>query len=394
VTALGNPGIVTISTAYRTSSPLIPAAVSTNGFILGPAMALGSAAPGAPTFDSVAIAAIAESVDSDGKVTFNLMITGTLEQDFLDKIFFEFADTQYNLYTGDAAFSTTLVVGYSMWSWTLSGTLLGTTAQDLTVTLEDLTDDFNCDCTTGIIAGTVATQFGLATLGALRRRMMIRLGYAAQADKLPPGMKDFCNEYLSDAQIQIEKKFKALNMQRFFRWTMQRGQRYYGLDKSEGGCAALLDPYQITWVGFEDLNRAWYELIEGIPPVYYTRANINFGWPARYEIRQCIEIFPAPQAPYTLWIKGQFGLSPFVTGQTDEDTNLTTFDSELVFLLALANAKASKGQVDAQAVMSQATTYLGALVAGSHGTTRYVPKSKTQNPATPPRFLPLGLDQA
>ena len=116
--------------------------------------------------------------------------------------------------------------------------------------------------------------------------------------------------------------------------------------------------YKITWVGFEDLNQAWYNLIEGIPPEYYTRANINFGWPARYEIKSCIEIFPAPQAAYTLWVKGYFGaLMPFVDGSTNEDENYTSFDGELVFLLALANAKAARGQPDAQVVASQATSY-------------------------------------
>jgi len=174
-------------------------------------------------------------------------------------------------------------------------------------------------------------------------------------------------------------------MQRFFRWTLQIGQRYYGIDKSEGGCTQLLDPTQVSAVNIEDLNGAWYELTWGIPPVYYTRAKINSGWPTNFDIRQCIEVFPAPQAEYTLWVKGKFNPGPFAA-----DGDLTTLDAELVFLLALANAKAAKTQPDAANVMKQATSYLGALVSGTHGTTRYVPRSKVQNPATPPRFLPLG----
>ena len=391
MTALGNPGFVTLTTAYATSSPIIPAAVSTNGYAFGAGLTTyGSAAPASPVFDGVAVSAFVESKDTDGVFSFSLVMAGTLAQDFLDKIQFAFGTAEFNLYTDDAAFSTSLIANYTVWTWKIGQTsTFGTASHAVVLKLEDLTDDFNCDCT----SWNNGAQFNLATLASLRRRMMIRLGYAAQADNPPPGMKDFCNEYLQDAQLQIDKKFRAQNVSRFFRWTMVPGQRYYGIDKSEGGCALLLNPYKIQWVGFEDLNKAWYELIEGIPPVYYTRANINFGWPTRYEIRSCLEIFPAPQAAYTLWVKGDFILQPFVDGTTFEDDNLTTFDSELIFLLALGNAKAFRGQPDAQNVLGQATSYLGALVAGSHKTARYVPKSKTQNPATPPRFLPLGLDQ-
>jgi len=394
MTALSNPGVFTITSAYRTTNPVIPNSANTNGYVDGVVgTALGSSNPVTPTFDNTVISGLFQSTDATtGAVTLCLVVPGTFEQEQLfDSLAFEFGDLEYQFFWyGAAVFSTTLIANYTVWQWTLPSAIFGTASFVVAFTIADEVDDFNCNCSTGLIAGsTVATQFNLDSLVNLRTRMMIRLGYAAQASNPPPGMIPFCNEYLIDAQKQLDKKFRAQNLERYFRWTMVPGQRYYGIDKSEGGCALLMDPYRVSWVGFEDLNRAWYELIEGIPPVFYTRANINFGWPTRYEIRQCIEVFPAPQAEYKLWVRGQFGLQPFAA-----DTDITTFDSELVFLLALANAKASKGQPDAQAVMGQATTYLGALVAGSHKSARYIPKSQTQNPATPPRFIPLGLDQA
>lgn len=388
MTALANPGIFTVTSAYRTTNAVIPNSASTNGYVDGTVgTALGSVAPTVPVFDGKTVAAFIETKDATTlKFSVSLIVLGTWEQeDAFDKIAYEFADLQYNLYQSDATFSTVAIAGYSVWTWALPATVFGVVSQVVAVTIEDLTDDFNCDCTAGLIAGTSATQFGLDTLVNLRTRMMIRLGYAAQAANPPPGMVAYCNEYLQDAQKQLEKKFSAQNMLRFFRWTMKVGQRYYGVDKAEGGCTLQFDPTQLSWVGIEDLNGAWYELTQGIPPVYYTRAKINSGWPTNFDIRQCIEVFPAPQAEYTLWIKAKFGTQAFAA-----DNDLTTLDAELVFLLALANAKGAKGQVDAGNVMAQATSYLGALVAGTHGVTRYVPRSKVQNPATPPRFLPLG----
>lgn len=405
MTALSNPGQFTITTAYATSNPIVPGAVATNGYATGAGLTdYGSSAPAAPVFDGVTISGLVESTDADGNTTLVLLMPGVVAQDFFNNINFfagppnssqgEEFSTSYWLYALDATYSESTVTGYSTWTWSIPEAAFGVVTQTVVVNIQDLTDDFNCNCETGLMTGTLAQQFKLQQLGALRRRMLIRLGYASSADNPPPGMVDFCNEFLSDAQQQLDVKFRARNMERFFRWTMVPGQRYYALNAPDGGCDLLLDPYKITWVGFEDLNQAWYNLIEGIPPEYYTRANINFGWPARYQIKSCIEIFPAPQAAYTLWVKGYFGLMPFVDGSTGEDDNYTSFDGELVFLLALANAKAARGQPDAQTVMAQATSYFGALVHGSHATARYIPRTRAQSPWTPPRFLPLGPNQA
>jgi len=252
-----------------------------------------------------------------------------------------------------------------------------------TVTTGCETAGFNCAC---------ETVSSYATLGQLKVRMALQCGYAAMASNLPAGQAAEFAEYLYSAQKQLYYKFRAQRTERFFKWTMVPGQRYYGLADSEDCCNLKLDPLAITWVGFEDLNRAWYRLVEGIDPVYYTRANINFGWPTRYEIRSCIEVFPAPQAAYTLWIKGDIGLAPFTLDGEGDDR--TTFDDEAVLLFAIANWKSAKGRQDAERCMAQATQRIQDLTARKHGTYRYVPSTYVQNPATPPRFLPLGSQQA
>jgi hypothetical protein len=250
---------------------------------------------------------------------------------------------------------------------------------------------FNCDCTQ-VLAYSTASE--------LIERMLFRLGYAAVADNPPPGMFELLFGFLRDAQVQLSKMPKfSVQMERFFSWTMEPGGRYYSLhpdltpDEAVGdtnynaaNCNLLLDPNHVTWVGFEDLNGAWYKLTKGIDPLMYTRAQISNGWPTNFEVRGCIEIFPAPQAAYTLWVRGQFGLAPFEHDSSDPQT---TLDDEAVYLLGLAMAKAHYGQRDAQSIMTQAQSYIRNLVAGSHQTGRYIPRSRPGGVLTPPHFLPL-----
>jgi hypothetical protein len=250
-----------------------------------------------------------------------------------------------------------------------------TDSNTVTITTADLTDEFNCACE------TVST---FSTLAQLRARTAIQIGYAAQAANLPAGISAEINEYLYSAQKQLYDKYKSLRTERMFKWTMIPGERYYSLTAAEGSCVKQVDPKKITWVGFEDLNQAWYQLIAGINPLWYTRAQISTGWPTRYEIRSCIEIFPAPQAAYTLWIKAHFQLEPFAA-----DGDRTTLDDELVLLFAVANLKSAKGKPDAARAMNQATARLKDLTAANHVLRRYVPGTTTDSPATPPRFLPL-----
>lgn len=239
--------------------------------------------------------------------------------------------------------------------------------------------DFNHVCADGLPT---------ATLTSLRDRMMIRLGYAAQVANYPPGMSLLLTDFLQSAQRILYAQNPALHTERFFTWTMSPlGTRYYDItanDEQDAGpnqCTKVLSDYKPpTWVGFQDDNDAWIPMSEGIAPERYT--NTTSGRPDSYEIRQGIEIFPAPDsATYRLRIKGHFGLLAFA-----DASDTTTLDSELVFTLALGNAKAHYGQRDAQSVIAQVTSYLKAINAGAHGTARYIPKFVPQPVLTRPQM--------
>jgi hypothetical protein len=130
-------------------------------------------------------------------------------------------------------------------------------------------------------------------------------------------------------------------------------------------CTKVINQYQITWVGVEQDN-SWYELRKGVNPVML--GYDETGWPQTYELRQCIEIWPAPAATSgSLRIKARFKPEAFTA-----DSDKTTIDDDLVFMLALANLKAHYRQPDAGNYVSQFETHMMSLVAGTHASARYI----------------------
>lgn len=225
--------------------------------------------------------------------------------------------------------------------------------------------------------------YGNETLADIRESVMIRLGYAAQIDNPPPGMNVLINSFLQSAHKFLYRKYRALHTARYYSWPMVTGQRFYGLTSSRStACNISLDPSRIVGVWCEDLNGTFTPLRAGIPATFYTGV-ANTGIPSRYAIRQGLEVFPAPAGAYTLWMLAH------ALGRFTQDTDVSTIDSELVFLWALANAKAHYGQPDANAVAEQAQEYLRDLVRGTHTNKVYIPGTLELPPETQPIFLPL-----
>lgn len=241
---------------------------------------------------------------------------------------------------------------------------------------EDAAAQFNCDC---------QEVSPYRTLLQLRQEFLRGTGFASQAANPPPGMTELATFYLQMAQDFLIDSYKQVTLERFFRWTMEPGQRYYSIAEGNDACADVLDPLKVTWVGFEDLNRTWVQLIEGIPPEFYTRVQTAPGWPSHYEIRQCIEVFPAPQAAYTLWVKANSSKAPFAAN----DSHPTMDDAAVVFM-AIGMYREDYNKPGAARWKGMAKERIMQIVAGQHNTARYVPKPRgLLPPETPPIFLPL-----
>lgn len=314
------------------------------------------------TFHDLAI----QVLSCRGTFAFVFALPGTLEQDEFDTLSFtdRFSGLQ-TLHSGSATFDTSTWPGYSVWSWTTVAALLAY-GVSYEVTISDSEVAFNCDC---------EAESPYATLADLRISMMRRLGYSAMALNPPPGMTELLTDFLQRAQKLIDKKRPDLRTKRIFKWTMVPGERFYGFSADESYCGVAFDPLKVDWVGVEDLMHRWYPLIQGIPPTFYTMVN-RPALPQRYEFRSCIEIFPTPNAAYTLRIKGDFGLTAFSNPE-----HKTTIDDNAVFLLALAHAKAHYKQADAKSVYQEYQEYLASMVSGKHGTAQYIPQKKNIPPA-------------
>ena len=219
---------------------------------------------------------------------------------------------------------------------------------------------YNCEC---------EDDYPRLTVAQMRRRLLVRLGYAALPTP-PPGMAELLDDFARQAQELLYRKYAVFRTERFFTWVMEAGVRFYDLGDNADDCTKKLDPRKVTWVGISQGDEQWQPIGCGIDPSLYSTQLT--GMPQRYEIRQCIEVWPAPSDDtWLLRIKGHFGLLQFT-----EDEDYTTIDAEAVFLLALANAKAHYGQPDAKNYVDQLTTYLGDLVSGSHHTRRYLPGAR------------------
>jgi len=241
---------------------------------------------------------------------------------------------------------------------------------------------FNCACNDDTT--------GFNTLAELRQRLMVRLGFAAQLAAPPPGMPELLTSFLQESQVLIYARHPSARTERIFTWQMTAGEQHYGLlanreqniANPEGTCIRRLNPDRVTWVGVERGGR-WYALRHGIDPSHYTSGRT--GSPERYEIRQCIEVWPVPSdSTMLLRVKGHFGLDPFTV-----EGDRTTVDSTLVFLLALANAKAHYGQPDAGNYVAQFERHLGEIIAGTHRTARYIPGSGARQAVPDPIWIPL-----
>ena len=229
--------------------------------------------------------------------------------------------------------------------------------------------------------GACDDAYPVATLAELRKRLAIRLGMGAQANHLPPGVAPLLNDFLTQAQDMLYRRYAVFRTERFFTWDLEPGVRFYGLGANSDDCVHGLDPRGVTWVGVSQGDDQWQPIGCGIDPAWY--ASHRTGRPERYEIRQAIEVWPAPtDEGWQLRVKGRFGLQPFI-----EDHHNTTIDPEAVFLLALANAKADRGHPDAGNYVQQLQSYLGDLVAGSHQTRRYLPGARVARNRPMPRVV-------
>lgn len=278
----------------------------------------------------------------------------------------------------------------------------------------------------------------IKTLLDLRTSLVRRLGFAANST-LSPGMADLLDDFLRDAQEQAYWRYPQLRTERWWGWQVDAGQRFFDVPID---CTKALNFRRITdawledtggrwvqkWVADTELtlgtfvipsvrgdfdyevtayggtglteptwptvdggtvvsgsvtftarsrNSRWVPLIAGIDPGMFNLDTVRTR-PTHYELRAGLEIYPAPDQPYIVWLKGHMGLARFI-----QATDTCTIDAHAIFLLALANAKAHYGQPDAGNYVQQFEVYIRKLTAGAHGANRYLAARDTRGDSLP-----------
>lgn len=157
------------------------------------------------------------------------------------------------------------------------------------------------------------------------------------------------------------------------------GQRFYDyptITQTINGetITDTIEPSRIIQVTLQR-GTARYRVLNGIDQRLYS--NTTQMPPYRYEQRQQIELFPAPDNVYTLYFEACIALRRF---QDPDDR--ATCRGDIILELAAAATKAGWGQADAGAYGQQASVLLRQHNAKNHGTRRYIPGVAVLTPSS------------
>jgi len=188
------------------------------------------------------------------------------------------------------------------------------------------------------------------TLGELRSTLARRLGFgAAGSAGINAGLLD---SFLQNAQDQLFAQFEWRHLIKFDEKTTGVGQALYDW-------ANDCDPSRIRDIAVNDGSR-WVPMREGVS--FAMRSDDSPSVPLRYERYSQMEVWPVPDAAYT--IRRYYTATP---ARFTEDNDRASIDDALVFLHALANAKLHYKQADGEGYGSQLQTMMRKLKGQSRG---------------------------
>ena len=201
------------------------------------------------------------------------------------------------------------------------------------------------------------------TMQDLMAEMKARLGFVTQGSSsklIDPILKSFlqeANDYCYERLGKIPHKRRTVIK-------THNGERLYDfhndIDDED------IDPNNVLSVSVYDTDTSLYQLNQGI-----TEQNrcddITRDFPRRYDVLDGqLEIYPTPDKEYDLVVIYEQGKSRF-----DRDTDRTSAPSRLVFLYALASAKAHFNHKDATTAGGIFKELLAQYLSNQHMNKRY-----------------------
>lgn len=182
------------------------------------------------------------------------------------------------------------------------------------------------------------------TLGELRADLSARLGYGASGANIGP-LVPVLNSYLASAQATLYWDYDWRSLRTHVIDSLGAGAFYLDVP-------ATIHEERLEWISVRYSNVWTPPLKVGISAEMYTSQTIA-QCPTHWDFNRAsgspqIEFWPEPDAAYSVRLFGIAPLSAFTA-----DAHRSTIDSELVFLYALAHAKAHYKQEDTALVMEQ-----------------------------------------
>ena len=176
------------------------------------------------------------------------------------------------------------------------------------------------------------------TLGGLRADLGVRLGFGAAATN-NGALIPILNNLLFAAQAELYWEFDWRALRTHVTDTLGASQLYLDFP-------AEIHPERVQWISVKYSNVWLPPLQRGISAEMYTSQD-RPGVPTHWDLNSSsgtaqIEFWPEPDTAYSV---RTFGMAPLAAFSADADR--TTLDSDLVFLKALADAKAHYKHEDA-----------------------------------------------
>lgn len=209
------------------------------------------------------------------------------------------------------------------------------------------------------------------TLGDLRRRLRARLGFAIQGPAAENN-RDVLNDFLLEAHEYIQELVGVSTLRKKCAIKTSAGSYLYDWhndDEDED-----IDPSKVlsVWVV---RGGSWREqLVQGISERNRELVDMR-DVPERYDtLNGQIELWPTPGGQYDVIV--EYTASP---GRFEQDADRPTVPGRLVFLYALAQAKAHYRHPDAAVAGEAFKTLMGKFKSDQHENRRYVVGGTTES---------------
>jgi hypothetical protein len=208
------------------------------------------------------------------------------------------------------------------------------------------------------------------TLGQLRKQLRVRLGFIAQGPAAENN-RDVLNDFLQEAQEEIYEELELAALRKKCTLVLSAGSYLY--DWHNDAEDEDIDPGRVLsmWIEIGDTCRD--PLVQGITERMRELKDLR-DFPTRYDVLNGqMELWPIPGGAYNLIIEYTQDLGRFT-----QDADRATVPDRLLFLKALATAKAHYRHPDANVAGQDYTNMLRRVKSQQFSNKRYVARTSSE----------------